>query len=280
METSGDRDEGVSTRTSGDGVTTNGWVKTRPRAALFDEPASAGGGAKESWRFTRALLRDRAAAPTTRMQCHASESRPHTRPLRKSDQSLVTHASIYIPSLNANKQQERTYAVSLNVQDLITQSHPPSTIHSRPRPPRMLSYLAPSSISQHQQSPYHGWGCPDHFRILAVTELDEWVSDGGPLSRVSPCRMSIETIFSASRETRLTCLIGWTSVHLECWLLRNAIEPSFFALPLTVDVLPPQPQLLPSHSKEMNLGKNATVRYAIFGTRAYRRPLRPLPCKT
>ena len=52
-----------------------GWVKTRPRAALLDEPASAGGGTKERraaplsfacpktllWRFTRASLRDRAA---------------------------------------------------------------------------------------------------------------------------------------------------------------------------------------------------------------------------
>ena len=52
-----------------------GEMKTRPRAALLDEPASAGGGAKERraaplslacpktllWRFTRASLRDRAA---------------------------------------------------------------------------------------------------------------------------------------------------------------------------------------------------------------------------
>ena len=41
------------------GRAVNGWVKPRPRAALFDEPVSAGGGAKESWHFTCALLRDR-----------------------------------------------------------------------------------------------------------------------------------------------------------------------------------------------------------------------------
>ena len=129
--------------------------------------------------------------------------------------SPIIHASIYIPSFNTNKQQKRSYAVSLDVQNLIMQSHPPSTIHSRPSPPRILSYLAPSSISQRRQWPCHGWGYPDNFRIFAVTELDEWVSDGGPLSGVSLCRMSIETVFFASHETRLACLFGCMNIHLK-----------------------------------------------------------------
>ena len=113
---------------------------------------------------------------------------------------------------NANKQQKRSYAVSLDVQNLIIQSHQPSTIHSRPSPLRILSYLAPSSISQHRQWPYHGWGCPDHFRILAVTKLDEMA--GHCRRRVFvACRL--KPSFFASHETRLVCLVGWTNIHLE-----------------------------------------------------------------
>ena len=152
----------------------------------------------------------------TRMQSHncthPSPDQTPTDALRESNWLPVIHASIYIPSLNANKQQKRSYAVSLDVQNLIIRSHQPSTIHSRPSPLRILSYLAPSSISQHRQWPYHGWGCPDHFRILAVTKLDEMA--GHCRRRVFvACRL--KPSFFASHETRLVCLVGWTNIHLE-----------------------------------------------------------------